>query len=74
MLGKYEELDTKEDSDKHIMLLRRMGDDIGMPRTLTEYLANNNNIELKDKIKTKEDMSWRKKWQSFYKTFIYQKI
>ena len=62
MLNKYEELDTKEDSDKHIMLLRRMGDDIGMPRTLTEYLANNNNIELKDKIKTKEDMSWRKKW------------
>lgn len=53
MLGKYEELDTKEDSDKHKYLLLRMGKDIGMPDSLSEYLANNNNIEIKDKPKRK---------------------
>ena len=63
MLGKYEELDKSEDSEKHKNELRNIGYDIGLPKELTEYLINKENIELKVRS-TKKKKKWcRSYWR-----------
>lgn len=44
MLKKYEELDKKDHDSKHKKELRAMGNKIGLPETLTEFLIEHDNI------------------------------
>jgi len=46
MLNKYEELDKSEHDSKHKNELRELGDSMGLPRALTDFIIDQDNVGL----------------------------